>query len=394
MEKKSTEPIILHLSMYNSYNLDTISQVDILLQTEGKVLLDTISHSASTEITLNDHSGKKELQLILTKEGYGSDTTILLIGENKTINKQIYLVPVVIEATFSFFDHATKEPVNNVNLKVKKNGQEMINVLRYDHIVTIELEQEGIYHIKVSKDGYISDSMEINILPTDNFFSQNIYLKRIDLSMDLSYFEDIGLLSFNIPPPATEKIISVKELQQLMPESKLLGDVDSVMVSRLEAAGYKGKYDYFKIVKDREIRPGIVYVTDFERIDEEGNITSDRWNYKVEKSESRNWLGIKKVGKGYFRFFAFVLYEGSFGTTDFDRERDSFNEVFSRYMEGASTGFPDQLREVEYDDDLNLYILIYEYFQMSNEEDGKYKALDITPEAHLRSAGLSYFIDQ
>ncbi len=398
INRVNTGSIILNLTIYDANSLDTLSGAKVHVFVEGEILLDTFYYESTSSTIISTHPSANTYLLVAEKEGYQSDTIIFTIEDvivrNQIINKNIYFVSHKTEVELLFYDNKTLMPVEGVNIRLSREGFDENYVYSLENSISIELDEDAIYQMEVSKEGYVSSLMTIEtFLPDENSIVRKVFLESVELSMDLSLFEDIGLLSFDLPPPATEKIMSIKDVNQLMPESQTLGDLDSIMRTRLEDAGFKDKYDYFKIVQDREIRAGIVYVTDFERIEETGEVAADRWNYEIEKSSSRNWLGIRKVGKGYFRFFAFVFYEGSFGTTDFNRERDRFSEVFTRYMQGASTGFPDQLREVEYDDELNLYILIYEYFQRSNEEDGTYNVLDITPETHLRSAGLSYFID-
>lgn len=206
-------------------------------------------------------------------------------------------------------------------------------------------------------------------------------------------WDGLGLPPFNIPPPAVNKILTVNEINTVFENAKTLGDIDEKMESWLSEAGFEDKYNYFKVVQEGKTKPGIAYVTEFEQINETGEpIQGKRWDNAVEKSTERNWLFIRKIGTGYFRFFVFVFMEGEFGTTG-QENLPSKNQNIQDFMSGASTGFPKRLRPYKINENLSLYVLIYEYEQQSNQSDGNYKEMrKVTTKDHLRKAGLGQFL--
>ncbi len=202
----------------------------------------------------------------------------------------------------------------------------------------------------------------------------------------------ILLQPFDIPPPVFQKFKKMKATN-IFGGAATFADLDKIMVGILEDAGFHGKYDYFKVDIQGQTGNGFVIVTQFERIDKDGNyIEANRWDLEVNKSAERNWFGMKKIGKGYFRFFAFVFLDNVLSS---NTEQPGKNEIFEKYMSSKSTGLPPVLGKQSVNDLLNFYILTYEYFQQSNEVDGSYQPMEhLSIEDHLQNARLSHLIHQ
>ena len=213
-----------------------------------------------------------------------------------------------------------------------------------------------------------------------------------DVPINPASSNQILLQPFDIPPPVFQKFKKMKATN-VFGGAATFADLDRIMVGILEDAGFQGKYDYFKVDIQGQTGNGFVIVTQFERIDKNGKyMEANRWDLEVNKSAERNWFGMRKIGKGYFRFFAFVFLDNVLSS---NTEQPGKNEIFEKYMSSKSTGLPPILGKQKVNDLLNFYILTYEYFQQSNEVDGSYQPMDhLSIEDHLQNARLSHLIHQ
>ena len=130
-----------------------------------------------------------------------------------------------------------------------------------------------------------------------------------DENIDLPSYNQILLQPFDIPPPVFQKFKKI-QANSIFGLAENFADLDKIMSGILVDAGFQGNYDYFKVDINGQTGNGFVMVTRFERIDKDGKFKEEnRWDLEVNKSESHNWFGMRKIGKGYFRFFAFVFLD-------------------------------------------------------------------------------------
>jgi len=206
----------------------------------------------------------------------------------------------------------------------------------------------------------------------------------------------VDLPPFYLPPLPYSKELILKE-DWITNASKYKDISDKIESALLEAnyleAGEK-RYGYFKTLNEKGYISGFALVTSLEQTNEKGQFLPEkRWEQNVAKRQSNSlwdWLIPRKLEKGYFRLFAFIVTEGNFWKSKGEISR---NLAISEYGDGP-TRLPGGINELTITDDTQVIVLVYEFDQKESERDGQLIELKaptgkpVSVENHLIDAGI------
>ncbi len=172
--------------------------------------------------------------------------------------------------------------------------------------------------------------------------------KPDDISEEKAYFPE------KAPHPSAKMSI-----QNFIPDSVKMKQVDNYIRKNFEEAGYSGRLHYFFLHE-----PGFAVTTGIERIENDGSpkTPESRWNLTPEKDEKFSLYEIFKTiffaTESDFRIIACIVSENEARTGDSPGSFGDFSDLIKR----SYSSLPEELEEVELPRK-TLTILVYHFYQ-------------------------------
>jgi len=189
--------------------------------------------------------------------------------------------------------------------------------------------------------------------------------------------------TFPWPPPIPSTKTEIPT--SVFKKCRNLGDVNDILKIALVKNGYSDNSYFLVPANDKN---GFALATQLEQIDKDRVSKKDpnRWNTNILSNKYVGWEYLAATllpNPGFFRVIVFIVTDIPFVPKPIKVDQATAQSWL--YM--GSSGFPDQLRGVNFNRDYKVYVLVYEYEQKKAESDAVLlKPSKYNAQAHLKKA--------
>lgn len=205
--------------------------------------------------------------------------------------------------------------------------------------------------------------------------------EEMDQNADTASALDEASPLFPWPPPLPSTKTEIPA--SVFKSCGTLEDVYEILSAALQRNGYSDNSYFLVPASDKN---GFALATQLEQIDLDGVPKKDpnRWNTSLMSNKYVGWEYIAATllpNPGFFRVIVFIVTDVPFVPKPIKVDQ----ETAQSWLYEGSSGFPEQLKEVGFNNSFKVFALVYEYEQKNAKSD----AFLINPSKYNAQAHLS-----